>query len=380
MTNRANRFPAVHNFTFKAYLTLLTMFTLLLATAGSAHAITSWYSTAGSHTLVLHPDGTVWTLGSNSYGQLGNGQSGGESLEPGMVFGLNNVKAVAAGGSHSVALLQDGTVWTWGHNGTGQLGIGSKSDSDVPVQVKALQGITAIAAGRSHAVALRNDGTVWSWGSNYSGQLGNNGSGASTTPVQAAGLGGVKAIAAGAFHTAALKSDGSVWTWGFNGIGQLGIGNNESSNVPARVDGLANVVAIASGNNHMVALKDNGSVWAWGSNYASQLGDGSDLSGLNRPLQVSGIGPVMDITAKVNHSLALMKDGSVMAWGDNSTGQWGNGSSMSGSSTPVKMHGVSSAITVAAVGRPDTLVTQESGPMVAENNSSMLNQLSRLFW
>lgn len=379
MKNRTVHLFVASSNTLNGYLTLFVMFALVLATAGAADAITPWYTTAGSHTLVLHPDGTVWTLGSNSYGQLGNGSSGGESLEPAMVSGLCNVRAAAAGGSHSVALLQDGTVWTWGHNGTGQLGIGTKKDSDVPLQVAGLKDVTAIAAGRSHTVALKMDGTVWAWGSNYSGQLGNLGSGTSTRPVQAVGLQGIKAIAAGAFHTAALKNDGSVWTWGFNGIGQLGISNNDSSDAPVRVAGLSSIIAIASGNNHMVALKDNGSVWVWGSNYASQLGSGSDLSGLNSPLQISGLDPVMDITAKMNHSFAVMKDGTVMAWGDNSTGQWGNGLSMNGSSAPVQMHGVSSAITVAAIGHPDTLVTHDR-PALAAKDSSILNQLSMIFW
>ncbi|NJD90117.1 MAG: hypothetical protein FIA91_01155, partial [Geobacter sp.] len=172
MTNITNHFFKTCSNGSKTCITLIAIITFLLTLSGTGHAITPWYSTAGSHTLVLHPDGTVWALGSNSYGQLGNGSSGGEHLEPAMVHGLSNVKAVAAGGAHSVALLQDGTVWTWGHNGTGQLGTGNKMDSEVPVKVTAISDVTAIATGRSHVVALKKDGTVWAWGSNHSGQLG----------------------------------------------------------------------------------------------------------------------------------------------------------------------------------------------------------------
>lgn len=97
-------------------------------------------------------------------------------------------------------------------------------------------------------------------------------------------------------------------------------------------------------------------------------------------MQVAGLSGVKDISAKVNHTFALMQDGTVMAWGDSSTGQWGNGASMNGSSTPVQMSGVSSVLTVAAVGNPDTMVTRDSTSLAARDDPSILNQLSRLFW
>jgi alpha-tubulin suppressor-like RCC1 family protein len=346
---------------------LIVMSLLVLATSERANAVTPWYASAGSHTVVLKPDGTVWAIGNNNYGQLGNGSTGRESNEPVQVVGLNNIVAVAAGGSYSVALQQNGTVWTWGYNGSGQLGTGTKTDSNTPVQVSGLRDVKEIAAGNSHVAVLKKDGTVWAWGSNHSGQLGNGQNGSSTTPVQVSGLESVSDITAGAFHTAALKNEGTVWTWGFNGSGQLGNGTMQSNYIPVKVDGLNSIIAITAGNNHMVALQQGGYAWAWGSNSASQLGNGSTSEGSIQPVQVSGLSGVRDISAKINHTFALMQDGTVMAWGDNGSGHWGNGNSMDGSSAPVQMRGVSSLISVAAIGNPSTLVKHE-GPAFAGGN------------
>lgn len=342
--------------THKAFL-LLTLSTLF---TGTAHAITPWYSSVGSHIILLNPDGTVWSIGSNNHGQLGIGKSDNEIHEPVMVPGLSKVKAVAAGANHSVALLQNGTVWTWGGNDSGQLGIGSRIDNSEPVQVYGLQDIIAIASGRTHVVALKKDGTVWSWGSNFSGQLGMDTSGTSSQPVKNPFLSGITAITAGAFHTAALKNDGTVWAWGFNGNGQLGNGTCENYNIPVKVNGLTNVMAIAAGNQHTVALQDNGTAWTWGSNHAGQMGDSTSEPMSLVPRKMASIKGVIDVTAKVNHTFALMQDGTVIAWGDSGSGQWGNGLSMSGSHTPVRLHGVSSLVSIAAIGDPATLAKRST--------------------
>jgi alpha-tubulin suppressor-like RCC1 family protein len=353
------------------YRSLMMTWALLLALAGIAHAVTPWYASGSSHTLLLHPDGTVWAIGNNNHGQLGNGSSS-ESHDPVQVDGLYSAMAVAAGGAHSVALQKDGSVWTWGYNGNGQLGNGTRSSSDLPVQVKGLTDIVAIAAGQSHVAALKKDGTVWAWGSNYSGQLGKEGTSISTTPVKVPDLEGVAAIASGAYHVAALKMDGTVWAWGLNGSGQLGNGTCISSHVPSLVTGLNGVVAIASGKHHMVALQSSGTVVAWGSNSASQLGTGSYATESVHPVEVAGLDGVVDLVAKINHTYALMRDGTVMAWGDSGSGQWGNGFLMNGSATPVQMRGVSTQIAAAAVGNPETIV--KSSGMLTAAASHLLRQ------
>jgi YD repeat-containing protein len=143
------------------------------------------------HTVALKNDGTVWAWGYNAQGQLGDGTTTQRTVpvqvmaSPGV--GLTNVKAIAAGYKHTVVVKNDGTVWTWGWNSDGQLGDGTTTDRKTPVQVSGLTNVKAVAAGYYHTVALKNDGTVWSWGYNYYGQLGDGTSGdtaSKSAPVQ----------------------------------------------------------------------------------------------------------------------------------------------------------------------------------------------------
>ena len=211
---------------------------------------------------------------------------------------LSGVIAVDGGGIHLIALKSDATVWTWGSNVQGQLGasvsetcsIFFKPCSTTPIQVNGLTGVSAIAGGRSHTLALNSDGTVWTWGYNGFGQLGNGTTTNSSIPVQVSGLTEVSAIASGGDHTIALKSDGTVWTWGANFNGQLGDGTTTSSTTPVQVNGLTGVSAIAGGREHTLALKNDGTVWTWGGNWSGKLGDGTTVD-KTTPVQVQVLTP-----------------------------------------------------------------------------------------
>ncbi len=299
---------------------------------------------AGSyHTIALKTDGTVWSWGRNNYGQLGDGTTT-DSAMPVQVNSLTDVVAVAAGSFHTIALKKDGTVWAWGLNLYGQLGNGTWTDqgNPVPIQVNGLTDVTAIAAGYGHTIALKADGTVWTWGANGSGQLGEGRKVIhSTTPIQVTGLTDVTAIAAGHSHTIALKTDGTVWAWGYNYNGQLGEGTTTFSYTPVQVSGLTDIVAIAAGGFHTIALKSNDTVWAWGSNERGQLGVTTTeiceiYAGIGEtigytypafcsttPVQVSGLTDITAIAAGGYYTIALESDGTVWAWGANEYGQLG---------------------------------------------------------
>ena len=246
-------------------------------------------ATGGDHSLALKEDGTVWTWGNNYFGQLGDGTYGGHenTMKPPLqVSNLNNVVAIAAGMGHSIALKADGTVWTWGANSSGQLGDGATYNiSPTPVQVSNLTNVIAIAAGEYHSLALKADGTVWTWGSNDFGQLGDGTTINRNTPVQVNSLNNAVNIAAGWSYSVALKEDGTVWAWGRNDYGQLGDGTNEDNYIPVQVSNLNNVVAVAAGMWHSIALKEDGSIWTWGRNDSGQLGDGSSIN-RNTPVRV----------------------------------------------------------------------------------------------
>jgi hypothetical protein len=151
---------------------------------------------------------------------------------------INTPLMVSAGGSHSIALKNDGTVWVWGKNDQGQLGNGTTNDHPLAIQVDGLYNIIAVAAGRSHSVALSNDGTVWAWGRNSDGMLGDGTrTRMATTPVQVHNINDAIAISAGSFHTVALKNDGTVWAWGHNIGGELGDGTYHDMWIPTQVIG-----------------------------------------------------------------------------------------------------------------------------------------------
>lgn len=296
-----------------------------------------------SHGLALRQDGTVWTWGDNSHGQLGNGTAGGSAgATPAQVGGLSEVKAIAAGCYHSLALKEDGTVWAWGENSEGQLGDGTDEDRNAPVPVGNLNGVKAIAAGGYHSLAAKVDGTVWAWGNNTFGQLGDGSNDQSFTPTQVQvrvllnlkPLTNVRSIAAGDVFSMALKEDGTVLSWGENFYGQLGDGTNDNRysavSVKTPTGGvLRGVKAIAAGYYHALALKRDGTLRAWGDNADGQLGDGTfhDRKVAVRVRTGSGktFGGVRRLAAGGEHSLALMKDATVRAWGYNSYGQLGDG-------------------------------------------------------
>jgi alpha-tubulin suppressor-like RCC1 family protein len=159
---------------------------------GAAAIAAGGGSNNNQHSIVIMLDGTAWTFGYNSHGELGNGTNilhyYPNCRPPAPVSGLTDATTAAAGSYFTTALRSDGTVWAWGHNVYGQLGDGTKTDRLTPVQVSGLTGVTALVAGSGHVLVLKNDRTVWGWGSSSNGQLGNGKTTTRLTPVEVTGL------------------------------------------------------------------------------------------------------------------------------------------------------------------------------------------------
>ncbi len=329
---------------------------------------------AGSrHSLALLADGSVWSWGSNADGQLGVFDLSG-SRSPVEVSQVHGVKAIAAGGNHSLALLDHGTVEAWGEDESGELGDGKLTNSELPVAVQNLSGVTAIAAGKEHSLALLSDGTVMAWGSNERGQLGTGDYKSSSTPVEVKGLTHVTAIAAGGQYSLALLEDGKVMAWGDDEHYELGNAqaaeeteaNEEDgleSDTPVEVEGLSDVTAIAAGTTHDLALRADGTVWAWGEDKEGELGNGAIEARVDTPAPVAGLSHVKQISAGTQDSVALLETGGLMAWGSNSVGNLGVGTAGSPSDVPVQVHGLAQVMGISAGGQ-HVMAFGESVPVV----------------
>ena len=332
----------------------------------------------GYHTCALTRAGGVKCWGWNYHGQLGEGTNK-DRPTPVDVSGLSSgVSAIAVGGAHTCALISAGGVKCWGANSTGQLGNGTQTDSLTPVDVSGLSsGVSAIAVGGAHTCALTSAGGVKCWGANSTGQLGNGTQTDSLTPVDVSGLSsGVTAIATGDAHTCALTSAGGVKCWGLNEHGELGnatvgycdLGQEEQfkcSLTPVEVSGLSSgVTAMATGDAHTCALTSAGGVKCWGGNGFGQLGDGSTAARF-APVDVSELSSgVGAIAAFADQTCALLAGGGIRCWGDNSSGELGNGTRTdwpTPTTAPVDVSGLSSGVSAIAVGGAHTCALTAAG-------------------
>lgn len=306
----------------------------------------------GRHTLALKSDGTVWSWGSNIYGELGdntetNRASPVQVKDSSGTGVLTDIVAVSAGGvsgGHSLALARDGTVWSWGNNDKGQLGINSTTKQKLPNKVLniagdgELSGIVAISAGGYHSIALTDTGTVVAWGENANGECGcGTTSAGKKIPVATVSVENAIRIGTGERQGYAVKSDHTLYVWGYGGNGQLGRDSTSNISTPVlmynsdKSGPLSNVRQAVGGSNHTLILLNDGTVWACGYQYSHyQLGDNTNTQ-RKLPVQVHGPGDIgflnsiKQVCCGRYHSMALKSDGTVWMWGYNYYRQTGDG-------------------------------------------------------
>jgi len=343
--------------------------TASLGTGRTAVAISSGFGS----TCAILDDASVSCWGYNLYGQLGDGTTNNRST-PAQTSSLGTGRtavAISSGYYHACALLDDATVSCWGNNSYGQLGDGTYTDRNTPIQTSSLGTTTnprtvalserdfdgdgilnifdvhhnlvhseiTISSGNVHSCAILDDATVSCWGYNGDGQLGDGTTAGRNTPTQTSSIGTNRtavAISSGSLHTCAILDDGTISCWGSNYEGLLGDGTNIQRNTPTQTSSLGTgrtAVAISSGSSHTCALLDDASVSCWGDNYYGQLGDGTggDYTNdynRNTPTQTSSLGTgrtAVAISSGGFHTCAILDDGSVSCWGRNNYGELGDG-------------------------------------------------------
>lgn len=293
------------------------------------------------HAVSLKCDGTLWSWGDNQFGQVGD-ESNAQRFNPTQeASGSTNWSCVVGGDVHTTAMKSDGSVWSWGFNGCGQIGNNASCATcfSSPAQEVTSSTWTTITTSIAHTMAVKTDGSLWGWGFNAFGQLG-NGSGATgvSSPVQeVCSATNWCAAAVGTAHSIALKTDGSLWGAGLNACGEIGDGSTTASNSPVRESSSStNWSKITAGSFISGGIKTDCTLYMWGSNDCGQLGDETVVSKCVPTQEVTQSQNWIFVSAsKSGHTSAIKADGTLWSWGRNTSGELGNESSTN-SSSPVQ--------------------------------------------
>ena len=282
------------------------------------------------NTAAIKTDGTLWTWGDNSNGQLGDNTTTQRSTPVTTFAGGTNWKQVVCGDRHISAIKTDGTLWTWGRNNNGQLGI-NNTTNPICTPVTTFAGGTnwkQVDCGGYHTAAIKTDGTLWTWGAGSSGQLGNNTTTNRSTPVTTfAGGTNWKQVSGGNFYTSAIKTDGTLWTWGSNYNGQLGDNTSTNRSIPVTTfAGVTNWKQVSSGGFHTAAIRTDGTLWTWGWNGSAngQLGNNTTTQRSTPVTTFAGGTNWKQVSNGRDYTAAIKTDGTLWTWGRANNGQLGN--------------------------------------------------------
>jgi alpha-tubulin suppressor-like RCC1 family protein len=326
---------------------------VLAAPAAQAVQVAS-VSVGAVHACVKTVAGDAKCWGYNDVGMVGDGTRIDRRV-PTDVNGLGGgVQDVQAVWDHSCAITTAGIVKCWGHNGDGELGDGTLLKSLVPVKVIGPWNdgtAQQVSLGFDSGCALTGPGGIVCWGYNGNGQLGDGTRTTRKHPVDVFGLSsGIKQISAGWDHTCALTTGGAVECWGQNKHGEVGDGSRSDRLKPVPVTGLSSGVAqVSAGYDQTCALLTGGTVKCWGNNATGELGNGTTTSS-NVPVTVSGLSGVDSISAGYNHTCAVTTSGAAKCWGANESGELGDGTTHSRTKPVTVYHAGSGVAQISAGG------------------------------
>jgi len=310
-------------------------------------SVATWtdVKSAQNFCLALRSNGTIWSWGSqgDGFGTItgtGLGSNSGNVLSPTQIGSATNWDKIAANGNIAAAITNNGQLWSWGSNSNGQVGDGTTSNRNTPVQIGSDTNWKEVNCGRNHKLAIKTNGSLWGWGANSSSQLGDGTTTQRTSPVQIGSVTTWKMVAGGQQHSLALRTNGTLWSWGNNIDGATGRGTTTGDTTsPTQIGTATDWAFVAAGDFFSFAIKTNGTLWAWGRNSSGQLGRGNTTTPQTTPIQIGSLTNWKSVSGSVvgSHAHGVTEDGKLWSWGENTLGSTGLGTTSGTTNSPTQI-------------------------------------------
>jgi alpha-tubulin suppressor-like RCC1 family protein len=288
-----------------------------------------------SHTCGVRKNGKLYCWGGNFYGQVGDGGTGPGSdvIAPKRIGTFLDWANVSAGYSHTCGVRRNGKLYCWGDDGSGQVGDGGSSGATTPRRIGAFEDWATVAAGNFHACGVRKNGKLYCWGGDNIGQVGDGGenSDAIPEPERIGTFEDWATVDAGSSHTCGVRSNGKLYCWGYDGYGQIGDGGGTGATTPRRIGTFEDWAQTKTGTDHSCGVRENGKLYCWGRDIKGQVGDGGTNSDIDAPKRIGSFEDWATADAGDGHTCGIRHDGKLYCWGDDASGQVGDG----GENTPV---------------------------------------------
>lgn len=323
----------------------------------------------GDMICVLRDDGAVWCWGQNAEGELGDGTFVSRATpQPSLV---TDAVDLASGEDTTCAILRDGSLVCWGLNDLGQVGDGTMTDRAIPTPVSLPAAAIEVRVGQYHACARLADGTGRCWGSNVNGELGSATPSGNQLVPQGAPIGGVRSLTVGDNVTCVIRADGSADCFGLDSKGELGDGLTTSRFTPMPILVPGPIASVVGGcHRHLCAVTEAGEVWCWGENMTGEVGNGTPSPFEATPIRVPGIADAVQVTVGAFHSCARTAGGEIWCWGANDRGQLGDGTLTNGLA-PVRVATTGDVVDVQAH-CSGTFVVRGDGTLAAWGSANLL--------
>jgi alpha-tubulin suppressor-like RCC1 family protein len=312
---------------------LIALSTMQGVSAAHADSFQDWAtaSTGGAHTCGIRHGGKLYCWGWDAFDQVGDGgTNSNEVASPTRIGSFEDWATVSAGNYHTCGVRKNGKLYCWGYDGTGEVGNGDTTGRvTTPLRIGTFEDWANVSAGSYHTCGVRKNGKLYCWGSDGAGQVG-NGPGDSNilAPVRVGSFEDWSTVAAGASHTCGIRHGGKLYCWGSDVTGQIGDddGTNDNVTAPKRIGSFEDWATVSAGANHNCGVRKNGKLYCWGLDSSGQVGDGDSTSdNVTAPRRIGTFEDWAGVDAGTNHNCGVRKNGKLYCWGNDGSGQVGDG-------------------------------------------------------